>query len=228
MRAIFRKIKRRQILTAEEKLRLSDYAQNVWKTPRGEFFRQEYGWYLAEDQQLYLPAFACTASDLCFYLIDHPTLITQLATEKLTLKDFPADFHLYLIHTFQGELTWPDIKPWFGNVDWNDPNSLPSARKVPAVYKYETNNPNKEAGLKSHFERLARYPFVSRLQSYRYLTKNKVSETPIEVVSPDSLGGIFTNKEKSIYYFIYLTEADEKKAANACRVLNSALYGAMQ
>jgi hypothetical protein len=102
---------------------------------------------------------------------------------------------------------------------------LPEPRQKVLVYKYETANPYKETGLKSHFDRIGRYSFVSRLQSIRYLRGSKASEDKIELISGDCLGGIFTNKEKSIYYYIFLTENNALKAKNACRVLNLALYG---
>ena len=223
MRAILRKVKRRQALTPEEKLQLTEYIQFLLSSPAWDTFRQEYGCFLAEDQHMNLPAFGCTIDEVCFYLINHPHLITRLTASPLTLKDFPDTFHPYLLHTFAGQLTWADLAPWIGNLDWQDPDLLPEPRKTPVVYKYETNNPNKEPGLREHFERLARYTFVSRLQTYRYLTKHKAARIPLEILAPDCLGGIFTNKEKSIYYYIFLTEADEKKAGNACRILNSAV-----
>jgi hypothetical protein len=55
------------------------------------------------------------------------------------------------------------------------------------------------------------------------LTRNKAHADKIDFVGPDRLGGIFTNKQKSIYYYIYLTEQNEVKARNACRILHLAL-----
>ncbi|MEN6351069.1 MAG: hypothetical protein ABFD08_16950, partial [Syntrophomonas sp.] len=95
----------------------------------------------------------------------------------------------------------------------------------PVVYIYEEANPFKEPGLKAHFERLGRYPFITRLQSYRYLTRNRASRDRIECREADRLGGIFSNKLRSIYYLIYLSEADSKKAETACQLLNSVFYG---
>ena len=50
-------------------------------------------------------------------------------------------------------------------------------------------------------------------------------EQGFEVVGDDTLSGIFTNKEKSIYYYVYLTEASPARTENACRLLNQVFYG---
>lgn len=110
------------------------------------------------------------------------------------------------------------------NKPTGDQGLLPRPRETDLVYKYEEGNPYKEIGLSTHFERLGRFVFITRLQSYRYLTRNKASQDRIQYVSPDCLGGIFTNKEKSIYYYIFLTEPDQLKAQNAARLLNLTLY----
>jgi hypothetical protein len=225
MQRILRAVKRQQPLTPGERARLREYIIASHKTIGWEAFRSSYGRVLAEVYQISLPAFAVTADDLCHYLINRPELLAALMAEPLSVKNFPAEFHHFLLQVFAGSLRWEDVEPWLGHLDWRDRDLLPSPRRGDIVYKYETNNPHKEPGLKSHFERLARFSFISRLQSYRYLTRNKAARAKIEPVNPDCLGGIFTNKDKSIYYYIFLTETDARKAENACRLLNSAMYG---
>jgi hypothetical protein len=225
MRSTLRKIQRRQAISPEERRSLQGHISALYQVGLGGAFRARYASALAEGYQFSLPGFSRTIDDLCYHLIDRPELLSRLASEPLTLKNFPAEFHPYLLHTFDGTLRWEDLSHWLGGLDWQGRNLLPQPRQTEIVYKYETNNANKETGLRTHFERLSRFSFISRLQSYRYLTKNKAARAKIEVVAPDCLGGIFTNKEKSIYYYIFLTEAERKKAENACRLLNSALHG---
>jgi hypothetical protein len=225
MRRVLRKIKRNQELSAVETASLRTYAASLQGSAWWEAFQADYGRLLAENYQIILPHFACSIDTVCRYLSDRPKLLQALAVEPLTLKHFPAEFHSFLLHTITGTVSWEDVGHWLNQSEQPNTVCLPQPRQAEIVYKYETNNPNKELGLKAHFERLSQFSFISRLQSYRYLTKAKVPRARIEVVAPDCLGGIFTNKEKSIYYYIFLTEAEEKKAQSACRLLNAALYG---
>lgn len=157
-------------------------------------------------------------------LIKRPELRNSLATQDLAAlpKEYQqlvsdllrqADSHLVINQLLEAI-----------NKPAGDQDLLPRPRETDLVYKYEEGNPYKEIGLSTHFERLGRFVFITRLQSYRYLTRNKASQDRIQYVSPDCLGGIFTNKEKSIYYYIFLTEPDQLKAQNAARLLNLTLY----
>lgn len=106
-----------------------------------------------------------------------------------------------------------------------DQTLLPVERSGNVVIKYEDDNACKEQGLQAHFERLSRYPFITRIQSYRYFRGKKARQDRFDVAGDDYLRGIFTNKERSIVYHIYLTEKDLQKTQAVCRQLNKDFYG---
>lgn len=224
-----RKVQQKKPLAEAEYAQLMNYAEGLrWNDAQSyQLFYDLYADLLFRDYDTYLPRFRYGRDDFYDYLLQRPELIQQLASGGLAIASFPAYLHDYLVYTYGDEVTFTSIEPW--HVLWAEDNNaqlvLPAPREKDPVYKYEDANPYKEPGLKSHFEKIGRYTFVSRIQSYRYLRGNKSNTDKIEVLSPDCLGGIFTNKEKSIYYYIFLTEANYPKAINACQVLNTSLYG---
>lgn len=229
MRAVLRRIQQKKRLTEDEYTRLISYSEDLrWNYPESyQLFYDLYVDLLFQDYDTFLPQFRYGRDDFYDYLLQNPDLFTIKPGQTLTREDFPPHLHEYLYKTYGNEISPDSIKSIQFLIVKNDAASLilPAARTKEPVYKYEAGNPYKEPGLKNHFERIGRYSFVSRIQSYRYLRGSKSTVDKIEVLSPDCLGGIFTNKEKSIYYYIFLTEEDYPKAINACRVLNAGLYG---
>jgi len=229
MRIVLRKLQQKKPLSEEEYTRLIDYAEDLrWHYPEsyGHFYTL-YADLLQQDYNTNLPRFRYGRDDFYDYLLQRPELIQSLQNGPVALETFPAYLHEYLLDTYGSLVTMASIhalQSLLGN-DTNTSLLLPAPRQRNPVYKYEDSNPYKEPGLKNHFEKIGRYTFVNRIQSYRYLRGNKSSVDRIEVLSPDCLGGIFTNKEKSIYYYIFLSETDQQKASNACQVLNTSLYG---
>lgn len=227
MRKLLRKLEYNHSLSAEEYDQLMDYID--WmrqKAPESYLlFCQQYGGILYKQYSTYLPRFPAGMDQLIEYLVRNPWAGKEIAELPATLASFPPALHpylLYMLHHDPGSLQYiniPDITAAAQDC------SLPEPRKQSIVCKFEASNINKEAGLKAHFERLSRFTFISRLQSYRYLTKHKAAQDRIEVVDGQRLAGIFTNKEKSIYYYIFLTEDNLSKAQLACQTLNTALYG---
>lgn len=228
MRGIFVKLQRRQELTTDEYRKLMDYADALRLDSPDSYalFYDRYASVLYRDYAIFLPRFNYGIDDLIDFLISRPDALESLEKAQLDRDLFPGRLHPYLEylcasgpanHEFQGILQF--LKPHRTLL-----GQVPPPRSHPLVCKYEDANPYKEIGLKQHFDRLGRYSFVTRLQSYRYLSGRKARMDRIEYVAPDRLGGIFSNKEKSIYYYIYLSEADPIKAVNACKLLNSIFH----
>jgi len=159
--------------------------------------------------------------------MEKPELLQKLKEHPLSLELFPPELHPYLQYSFTRPADSLSLSILVNFLDNNQElvSQLPAARKNEVVCKFEEGNPYKEVGLKAHFDRLSRYSFITRLQSYRYLSAGKAVSDRIEFVAADRLGGIFTNREKSIYYFIFLSEANEIRAKNACHLLNMVFYG---
>lgn len=228
MRKILKKLDLRETLTEDEYTRLLEYSEQLCReTPESyELFYQDYAAILAEEYFTYLPRFRYGIDDLVDFLTRHPVTIASRQGD-LPLQMFPEELHPYLRYLFTDHLNYGALQPilQFLNTSSETTASLPEPRTGPVVCKFEEANPYKETGLKAHFDRLSRYQFITRLQTYRYLRRNKASHDKIEVLAGDRLGGIFTNKEKSIYYHLLLSENDIQKAANACRLLNLTLYG---
>lgn len=228
MRKILRKLEHSRLLQVEEFDQLMDYIDQLRQnTPESyALFCQQYGGVLYEQYFTYLPRFPAGMDELTEFIVRNPSARKAVAALPSALSSFPPALHPYLMHVLYHDplslksLDIPEAIAFPG-----DSYSLPEPRKQPVVCKFEASNTNKEAGLKAHFDRLSRFTFVSRLQSYRYLTRHKAARDRIEVVDGQCLGGIFTNKEKSIYYYIFLTEDNLDKAHLACQTLNSALYG---
>ena len=226
MRKLLRKLEQKTSLQADEFDQLLVYIDQLRQsTPESyTLFCQQYGGILYEQYATYLPRFPAGLDQLIEFVMRDSSARKALAALPATLGYFPPALHPYLLDRLQHDprslqsLDIPDVMA----VDSS--SSLPKPREQSVVYKFEAANSNKEAGLKAHFDRLSRFTFVSRLQSYRYLTRHKATRDRIEVVDGQCLGGIFTNKEKSIYYYIFLTEDDLDKAHLACQTLNSALY----
>jgi len=229
MRAIFRKLYRHQILTDEEYSNLMHYAEDLRQTSPQSYmlFYERFAALLFQDHYTYLPRFAYGSDDFYYFILKNPALMEELRINALPLDRFPSHLHEYLRFTHGDKVKASSILPHLESIQSASTAGfdLPEPRQKSIICKYEGANPYKEIGLKSHFDRIGRFSFVSRLQSVRYLHGNKAREDKIEVLSDDCLGGIFTNKEKSIYYYIFLTEKDPTKTYNACRVLNGALYG---
>lgn len=230
MRRILKKISHNDPLNSDEYQQLMSYIDELRIHSGSSYavFHEQYSRKLFEQYSIYLPRFHYDIDDLVNFIIFYPEEVHEwLETNRIHPDAFPPDMRLY----FQGfngcseDIDILNMIRWLAEQFGKQVAELPHARSKEVVFKYEEDNPYKEIGLKSHFERLSRYQFITRLQSYRYLTRNKSSRDKIEVVESDKLGGIFTNKEKSIYYYIFLSENDIHKAANACQVLNLALYG---
>jgi len=227
MRSILRKLYCHKSLSEDEYSDLMAYAHDLLQNspPSYQLFYQRFALILLRDYQTYLPRFACGSDDFFDYLLQKPELLRSLQAGPISSNSFPLYLHEYLVSVFPDgmvDIMLPGLD-LLANLE-QDRLSLPLPRDKEVVYKYESGNPYKEIGLKSHFERIGRYSFVSRLQSVRYLRGHKASEDKIDQLDSDCLAGVFTNKEKSIYYYIYLTEADDSKARNACQILNRALY----
>ncbi len=229
MRTIFRKIYRHQILTDGEYSVLMQYADDLRITSSQSYalFYERFAVLLFQDYYTYLPRFAYGSDDFYNFILKNPDIIEELRVNPLPVERFPGHFQEYLRFAYGETIKPASVLPRleFMQIDNTRDFDLPQPRRKDIICKYEGANPYKEIGLKSHFGRISRYSFVSRLQSVRYLRGNKAREDKIEVLGADCLGGIFTNKEKSIYYYIFLTEKNLTKANNACKVLNEALYG---
>lgn len=225
MRRLLKKIERGKSLTPEEYQDLLEYIETLRASSPEAYavFLDQYASLLLSGYNTYIPRFACEREDFFNYLLTRPDLLHHLEQAPLPVEVFPPALQPYLLYTFGNTVYAPTVEPLI-RLHRGKVALLPAPRSGDVVYKYEESNPYKEQGLKTHFERLARYTFITRLQSYRYLTRNKSAADRIEYVSPDRLGGIFTNKQKSIYYYIFLTEADEIKAHTACRLLNLVFY----
>ncbi len=228
MRIIFQKLYRQQFLSDEEYSCLMDYADQLRSASPESYllFYERFAAILSREYNTFIPRFAYGIDDFYDYLLNKPELIEDLKSNSLSIDSFPYFLHDYLEHTYPYGLNNSSILSHLQLITVDTKRmELPEPRQKDLVIKYESANPYKETGLKSHFDRIGRYSFVSRLQSIRYLRGSKASEDRIEFVAGDCLGGIFTNKAKSIYYYIFLTEDNTAKAQNACQVLNLALYG---
>ncbi len=229
MRSIFRKLYRHQALNEEEYSRLMQYVEDLRHASPESYalFHERFAAILYQDYYIYISRFAF-GIDACYdFLCNNSEVVADLKAGCFALDLFPAYLHEYLQSLSLPSFITDTILP---TLELMNPENkvafvLPRPRIKELICKYEEGNPYKEIGLKSHFDRIGSYSFVSRLQSIRYLRGHKASEDKIEPVAGDCLGGIFTNKEKSIYYYIFLTEDDQAKAYNACQVLNKALYG---
>ncbi len=223
MRAILRKISKEAELTTREHKELLQYVDSLRQDSPESYaiFYDKYASSLYLNYHTLIPKYTWDMDSLVNYLIEHPGLVTT--NRSIPISEFPLDARPYLIDTFGPE--YAVIPAYITNIlnTETSPN-LPRNRVEDIKIKYEEANPYKEVGLKQHFDRLAKYSFISRLQTYRYLTRNKAAFDRFELVSPDSLGGIFTNKDKSIYYYLFLTESDLSKAQNACKLLNYTFY----
>lgn len=229
MRGILRKLDQGQKLNEEEYQALMAYIDELRdKSPESyELFYERYARLLYKDYSTYLPRFIQGIDQLVNFLTEKPELLPKLKEKPFPLELFPPELRPYLQYSLKLSA---DEFPLSILLDFLDNNQelvrqLPLARKNEVVYKFEDGNPYKEAGLKAHFDRLSRYSFITRLQSYRYLSGGKASFERIEFLAADRLGGIFTNREKSLYYYIFLSEADEIRAKNACHLLNMVFYG---
>ncbi len=229
MRSILRKLYRGQDLNDEEYARLAGYADELRaNSPHSyQLFYERFAPILHRDYGIHLPRFYFGIDDVYEYLLSHPELTARLRTEPLDATVFPAHLREYLLSPEGQNALYTSLLPALEHPDYGRPDNkeLPRPRLTEAVVKFESGNPLKETGLKAHFNRLIAFPFVSRLQSVRYLRGTKASQDKIDIITGNCLGGIFTNKEKSIYYYIFLTEDDRSKAENACRLLNQTLYG---
>lgn len=228
MRAIFNKLERCQVLNEDEYIKLMEYANEL----RGDspdsyaLFYKRYASLLYRDYSIFLPRFSCGIDDLLDFLLNKPEVSVNLGKAPINLGLFPEHLHAYIQHLLNHSTAHPGMADLLQLIK---PHNLPLGqvpvpRQKPLVCKFEDANPYKEIGLKQHFDRLGRYSFITRLQSYRYLSRNKASKDRFEYIAPDQLGGIFSNKQKSIYYYIFLSENDRIKAENACQFLNSVFY----
>jgi hypothetical protein len=226
MRSVLRKLNQGEELDAQEYQQLMDYAgQLMLNSPESyAVFYEQYASQLYRDYYTVIPRFQQSWDDLVNYLLKNPQDLHLLEIEPLPLQEFPEALHPYLQYAFQQQSDSQVLQKILRSLNQAVSNIdlLPRPRQGKIVYKYEDANSGKEIGLKSHFERLASYSFITRLQTYRYLIRSKAAVDKFEYIDGERLGGIFTNKEKSIYYFIYLSENDPVKARNACQALNIA------
>lgn len=189
-------------------------------------FYNDYADTLFREYFIWLPPYKVDFSDFVTLLRNRPALRSHLNGENPGPDEFPTEYRQFLDDLLGQADSLLLINSLLETVNQQEQGqNLPYPREIDLTCIYEDGNPYKEIGLKTHFERLGHFNFITRLQSYRYLSKSKASQDRIQYISPDCLAGIFTNKEKSIYYYIYLTEADQLKAKNAARLLNLALYG---
>lgn len=228
-RSILKKINRHAPVDSDEYRRLVEYYENLrYSSPESyALFYQDYADILFRIYTIYLPRYTADIGDIVDLLVKRPELLASFRQDPLPVNDIPPEYHQYLSESLgqaESRRLLSRLLDVLGETE-ADQVSLPGPRRQDPVYIYEDANPFKEIGLKTHFERLGRFSFITRLQSYRYLSGNKASQDWIQYRSPDCLGGIFSNKEKSIYYYIFLSEADEVKARNAARLLNLVLYG---
>lgn len=228
MRSILRKLNQGVELEAKEYQQLMDYANHLrLNSPESyAIFYEQYAYRLYRDYYTVIPRFQQGWDDLINYLLEHPQTLHLLEIDPLPIQEFPEALHPYLQYTFKQQDDSQVFRKLLRSLNQAVPNIdlLPRPRQGEIVYKYEDDNSGKEIDLKSHFERLARYSFITRLQTYRYLARNKAAADKFEYINGERLGGIFTNNEKSIYYFVFLSESDPVKARNACQVLNIAFY----
>lgn len=228
MRGILRKLNQGEELDGEEYGQLLSYADKLRAESPESYgvFYERYAGLLYRDYSTFIPRFGQGFDNLVNYLLQHPETLPFLESNPLPLQEFPQGLHPYLQYTFnpcdQSQALRAIITSLLRAAPHRD--MLPRPRQGQIVYKYEDDNPGKEIGLKNHFNRLECYSFITRLQTYRYLTRNKARADKFEYIDANLLGGIFTNKEKSIYYLVFLSEKDKIKAENACRVLNIAFY----
>jgi len=229
MRAILRKIAGHVTLDAGEYERLLNYIEEL-RAGEGNSYRvfyENYGAILERDYGVYLSRFPVDRADLVEFIMANPATAAALQRGRLPLSSFPPRFRDYLRAEY-GEFLEPerlrDILDWVSRGRVAE-GGLPRAREGEPVLVYEAGNANKEWGLKQHFTRLARYPFITRLATVRYLTRNKAKIDRFKVQGDDLLAGIYTNREKSFYFLVYLTEAVPFKTENACRLLNLVFYG---
>lgn len=230
MRVLLRKLEQNQPLKESEYEQLLAYIEQIQSSSPETYalFCRQYRQALLKDHSHYLPLFPAGRDELSEFLIRFPQAVEEIGSIPASLSAFPANLHPYLLYMAQTsaavlqDLTTYTVK---AQEISGTSVSLPQPRQGEVVYKFEDSNPFKEMGLKAHFDRLSRFSFITRLQSYRYLTGSKAARDRIETVDGQCLGGIFTNKEKSIYYYIFLSEDDLSKAQLACQVLNTALYG---
>jgi hypothetical protein len=231
VRQVLRKLEKMDRLSPKEYEALLTYAAELRsRSPESyRLFYERFAGILKQEYATYLPRSERDQDDLINYLLENPELPGLAVDGGLPPQSaFPREYHPVLVDIYnnprEARLFQSVIALLTNLASREAKNSLPRPRSGEAILKYEDDNPYKEPGLKTHFERLARYTFITRLQSYRYLSRNKAAFERIEVIGPDCLGGIFTNKEKSIYYYIFLSESDPEKAAEACRVLNAIFY----
>lgn len=229
MRSILKKLNQGEELDAAEYQQLLGYADNLMlNSPESySIFYEQYASLLYRDYCTCIPRFQQGFDDLLNYLLMRPEALYFLELNPLPLQKFPPGLHPYLRYTFSQQTDSQALQMVLKTLQQEVPelNTLPRPREGPIVNKYEDANEGKEIGLRNHFARLERYSFITRLQTYRYLTRNKARTDRFEYIDADRLGGIFTNKEKSIYYLVFLSEKDPIKAENACRILNIAFYG---
>ncbi len=229
MRAVLRKLGDGIPLEEEEYRRLLSYVETLRSESEESYrvFRDSYGAVLASEYGIRLPRFARGRADLVEYLSSNPEVVSRLKTGPVSVGRFPETLREYLRNEYGAEVRLHQVEDVVRWIEGNRLNvhGLPRPRQGEPVLVYEDGNDNKETGLACHFDRLARHSFVSRLVSVRYLAGGKASGDRFRVKGEDVLSGIYTNKEKSIYYLVYLTEADPHKTANACRLLNYIFYG---
>ncbi len=227
MRHILRKIKQNQPLENGEKQQLYLYIEHLRHESRESYqlFYDRYSRLLYVNYQICLPPQGDDLFELVHYLLE-TACHDKPGEDKTSGSEVTIPWHYSARDLFKDESArnlYTLARSYLQEKNINT-KVLPRPRQHKPVFKYEVANPSKETGLKQHFERIARFTFVSRLQSYRYLSGNKANRDRIDYFSPDTLKGIFTNKEKSIYFYIYLSESHREKARNACELLNFSLY----
>jgi hypothetical protein len=203
MRAIFKKLDRHIKLNTDEYWKLMQYIEDLRvKSPESyETVYNHYARILFADYSTYLPRFPKEIDDLISYLAYNPSAIPLLENNIIIPELIPPDLFPYVEYLLGNHSSLLSLKPVLSALQQQEqPVQLPAPRKAEPAIKYEDSNPYKEIGLKAHFDRLKRYPFITRLQTQRYLTR-KTARERFEYISPDKLGGIFTNKRKVDLFF---------------------------
>ncbi len=228
MRAILKKIKTLSALDPSEFAALVAYIEHLGQTSLASYslFYSEYSSKLIKQYNLRIPKYYFGADEIVNYCVQNIANLT--AAKNMALHSFPfphsySSFIEQICSQEQNDFVVADLLNMFA-IDPEENNIYPSPRQTDIVKIFEDGNAKKETGLDFHFKRLQNYSFISRIQTIKYLQKHKATKDCFKTNAPDKIRGIYTNNQKSVYYLVYLTEADPKKAANACRLLNRMFY----
>jgi len=93
-----------------------------------------------------------------------------------------------------------------------DSGTAPAAKKI----QYEDQNAGKHPGLEPYLERIRRKPYVTWIQTIRYVPQKPACDRfRADPASPDRLKGTFWNGNVAVEFLVYLSEQDLRKAQAA-------------